>query len=143
MHKFNNNKSLILYTGLIFVAAIIMIILAFFGQANMQKNQPIKTETASITEKAAQLSEDNRILLEQNLNFQNENKELRQENKNLETEVESLTKETENNNLLLEIYNLLYRSKKTMARERLDTVVVEELTESQKVFYQILVKKSK
>lgn len=146
MQKPNNNRSLFLYTGLIFVVAIIMIILAFFGQSNLQKNQPIQSDavsTSSITEKAAQLSEDNRILLEQNQTLENENKELKSSNEVLSNQLASDTNVINNSNLLFEIYNYLYKGSKSKAREAINTVAVEELTESQKTFYDILVKKSK
>ena len=146
MSKSNNNKSLFLYTGLIFVVAIIMIIISFFGQSNLQKNQPIQSDavsTSSITEKAAQLSEDNRLLLEKNQELQNKNQELRENNMELASQNEAFETEINNNNLLLEIYNYLYKGNKTKAKELLNTVVVENLTENQKTFYNILVKKSK
>lgn len=142
----SNNRSLFLYTGLIFVVAIIMIIVAFFGQSNMQKSQPIQSDsaaTSSITEKAAQLSEDNRILLEQNQTLENENKELTEKNNELSKKSESDTAEIANNNLLLEIYNYLYKGNKSKAREKLAEVSADSLTQSQKTFYDVLVKKSK
>lgn len=142
----SNNRSLFLYTGLIFIVAIIMIIVAFFGQSNMQKNQPIQSDavsTSSITEKAAQLSEDNRILLEQNQTLENENKVLEEKNTELSLKAENDTAEIENNNRLLEVYNYLYKGSKTKARTLLSEINAEALTENQKVFYDILVKKSK
>ncbi len=142
----NSNRSLFLYTGLIFVVAIIMIIISFFAQSNVQKNQPIQSDaatTASITEKAAQLSEDNRLLLEQNTILMAENESLKQKNEELTAQSEILSKETTNNNTLLEVYRLLYNWKKTKSRELLSTIVVEDLTEQQKIFYDILVKKTK
>ena len=146
MPKLKNNSSLFLYTALIFFVAIIMIIIAFFGQSNLQKNQPIQTDsaaTSSITEKAAQLSEDNRILMEQNQALQNEKKELTENNENLTLQLEALQTEKINNDKLLQIYNYLYKGSKTKAREALGEIVPEELTETQKTFYNILVKKSK
>lgn len=146
MPKLKNNSSLFLYTALIFFVAIIMIIIAFFGQSNLQKNQPIQTDsaaTSSITEKAAQLSEDNRILMEQNQTLQNEKKELTENNENLTVQLEALQTEKINNDKLLQIYNYLYKGSKTKAREALGEIVPEELTETQKTFYNILVKKSK
>lgn len=146
MPKLKNNSSLFLYTALIFFVAIIMIIIAFFGQNNLQKNQPIQADTAatsSITEKAAQLSEDNRILMEQNQTLQNEKKELTENNESLTSQLNDLQKEKENNDKLLQIYNYLYKGSKSKAREILGEIVPEELTETQTTFYNILVKKSK
>jgi len=36
----NDNKSMFLYTALIFIVAVLLIIFSFLGQTNMQKNQP-------------------------------------------------------------------------------------------------------
>ena len=63
-----------LYTALIFVVAILLIILSFFGQTNLEKKQPAVKQTmepserlsSSISQRAAEVSEDNRVLLEEN-----------------------------------------------------------------------------
>ena len=52
----NDNKSMFLYTALIFIVAVLLIIFSFLGQTNMQKNQPQVSESPdkemSISEKA-------------------------------------------------------------------------------------------
>ena len=141
-----SNKSLFFYTGLIFVVAIIMVIIAFFGQTNLQKNQPIHTDavsTYSITEKAAQLSEDNRLLMEQNQKLNDEKAALNQKNSELTTDLKSQAAEIDNQNLLLDVYNALYKGNKIKAKEIIGTISVDQLTDAQKTFYNILVKKSK
>ena len=152
MSKENNNRSLFLYTSLIFIVAIIMILIAFFGQSNLQKNQPIQSdaELTSISEKAAELSEDNRILLEENQKIINENNRLTSENtrlttenQNISEEYEALSIENENNATMIKVYELLYKSKKRDARELLKTINQETLTETQKSFYNILTQKTK
>lgn len=152
MAKENNNRSLFLYTSLIFIVAIIMILVAFFGQNNLQKNQPIQSdaELTSITEKAAELSEDNRILLEENQKIIDENTRLTAENTRLAAEnenvlqqLDSLSVENKNNQTLIKVYELLYKSQKKDARKLLQTIIQEELTEEQKYFYNILFKKTK
>ena len=152
MAKENNNRSLFLYTSLIFIVAIIMILIAFFGQNNLQKNQPIQSEAelTSITEKAAELSEDNRILLEENQKIIDENTRLSAdntrltaENENVIQQLDSLSIENKNNQTLIKVYEFMYKSQKKNARNLLQTVNQEELTEEQKTFYNILLKKSK
>ena len=61
-----------MYTGLIFLVAIILIIIAFFGQANVMKSQPpVETPVVSaapqegIAQKASVLSEQNAALIKQ------------------------------------------------------------------------------
>lgn len=146
MMKSKNNSSLFLYTALIFFVAIIMIIIAFFGQSNLQKSQPLPADTAansSITEKAAQLSEDNRILMEQNQVLQTEKKELSDNVEEIKSQLDFIQMEKTNYDKLLEIYNYLYKGSKSKAREALSEINAEELNETQKTFYNILVKKSK
>lgn len=138
-----NNRSLFLYTGLIFFVAIIMIIIAFCGQSNMEKNQPIQESVSSIEEKTARLSEDNRILLEQNQSLQDTNKILTEQISNMQGQIDRLNEETANNDLLLDIYINLYEGKKKKAIELLETVQTETLTEKQTTFYNVLVRKSK
>ena len=143
MSKSNNNKSLFLYTGLIFFVAIIMIIIAFFAQNNMEKNQPIKESVSSIEEKTSRLSEDNRLLLEQNQSLQETNKMLTQQISTMQGRIDKLSSETENNDLLLEIYICIYEGNKTKASELIKTIDTESLTEKQLTFYNVLEKKLK
>ena len=37
-NKNNNTKSLFLYTALIFLVALLLIVIAFFGEANLEKS---------------------------------------------------------------------------------------------------------
>ena len=144
-----NNNSLFLYTALIFIVAIIMVIISFFGQNNIQKNQPVQSQETlnSITEKASQLSEDNRLLMEENKTLLEENRTLRTEIAELEenaeiteTENEELILEVENHNKLIEAYKLSEKSRKK-ARELLLSIDTEELTPNQKEFYDTMLKK--
>ena len=90
----NDNKSMFLYTALIFIVAVLLIIFSFLGQTNMQKNQPQVSESPdkemSISEKASILSEENTVLLENNSNLKKENQELSEENIQLKSDNESL-----------------------------------------------------
>ncbi len=131
----NDNKSLFLYTALIFFVAVVLIILSFFGQTNLQKNQPEieqnteQTQTVSgITEKASILSEENKVLLELNKNLQIENNELKAEN-------EELVKKQNNNNTLLSSYGYYTLGNKEKALEMLKAVIYEELNSDQRMIY--------
>ena len=101
----NDNKSMFLYTALIFIVAVLLIIFSFLGQTNMQKNQPQVSESPdkemSISEKASILSEENTVLLENNSNLKKENQELSEENIQLKSDNESLTQKQSQNDLLL------------------------------------------
>lgn len=57
-----NSHSIYAYTALIFIVAMIMIILAFFGQSNLDKSQETQSEGKTIAEKSAVISEENFML---------------------------------------------------------------------------------
>ncbi len=85
-----STKSLFLYTALIFVVALLLILIAFFGDTNLQRNithiEPTQApaQTAfpnKISERAAELSEENMLLL-------GENKKLKEENTTLKSELD-------------------------------------------------------
>ncbi len=128
----NENKSLFMYTALIFLVAMILIIIAFFGQTNLQNNQPeiekTITELSGITEKAAILSEENKVLMEQN-------KALTTENETLKAENEALTKKQITNDTLLSAYGYNKNGNKEMALEQLKKVNYAELNSDQQLIY--------
>ena len=121
----NDNKSMFLYTALIFIVAVLLIIFSFLGQTNMQKNQPQVSESPdkemSISEKASILSEENTVLLENNNNLKKENQELSEENIQL--------------NLLLSANGYFTLGNNSMALETLDKVNYNDLSSDQKIIY--------
>ncbi len=122
----NNNKSLFLYTALIFVVAVLLIILSFFGQTNLEKKQPQIEGTAGntdsgITERAAVLSEENKNLIE-------ENNALKEKNKILEE------KQTMND-LLLSANGYFSLGNNAKAYELINAVKYDELSVDQKIIY--------
>ena len=70
------NKSLYLYTALIFVVAILLIILSFFAMSNRDKQMNEVEETKSITERASVLSEENKNLAEEIVTLKGSNEKL-------------------------------------------------------------------
>ena len=62
----HRGHSIYTYTALIFIVAILMIVLAFFGQSNLNKNQIAQPSGTSITEKSAALSDENLVLRDKN-----------------------------------------------------------------------------
>ncbi|MDY3030202.1 MAG: hypothetical protein SOS24_00380 [Clostridia bacterium] len=125
----NNNKSMFLYTALIFVVAILLIVLSIFGQTNLQKSQPEVEQTLepskqlgnSISEKAAVLSEENMVLLEENKSLKSENEKLKEQSKNVD--------------LLMSANGYMSMNNKEKAAEQLAKVNAELLTEDQKILY--------
>lgn len=122
----SNNRSLFLYTGLIFVVALLLILISFFGQTNLEKKQPkvdeeTQRELTGITEKASVLSEENKNLLEENTALKKENEE----------QIEQI----EQNNILLSAYGYLQSDAKDKALERLLAVNYDTLSADQQLIY--------
>ncbi len=131
----NDNKSLFIYTALIFFVAVILIILSFFGQTNMQKNQPKIEENSEqtqqsngITERAAILSEENKTLIE-------ENKKITKENEALKSENETLTEKITVSDLLLSANGYYSLGEKSKVLEILHQINYDNLTDDQKTLY--------
>lgn len=137
----NDNKSLFLYTSLIFIVAILLIIIAFFGQTNVQKNQPVVEETAQpatnsgITERASVLSEENRVLLEEKAQLEATITEKDEAIENLKNENLSLNEKIETNDLLLQAYGYLSVGNKEKAAEKLNSVNYDSLSSDQQIIY--------
>ena len=128
----NNNRSMFLYTALIFVVAILLIVLSFFGEANLEKNQPsikgtmepAKQLSNSISQRAAVLSEENRILLE--------------ENQELKDEITSLKETQKTSDALLLAMTYMSANDKAKAQEELNKIDTELLSEAQMSVYETI-----
>ena len=93
--KNNDNRTLLIYTSLIFIVAVAMIIVSFFAQTHLDQSKigARDAEVVSLSNKAAQVSEENMQLLEFNKSLQAQNTALTEENAQLSTEVENAKKE--------------------------------------------------
>ena len=128
----NNNRSMFLYTALIFVVAILLIVLSFFGEANLERNQPAikgtmepaKQLNTSISQRAAVLSEENRILLE--------------ENQKLKDEIASLKEKQEAADTLLSAMTYMSANDKLNAQNELNKIDTELLSEAQMSVYETI-----
>ena len=130
MTQKNNNTSMFLYTALIFAVALVLIIISFFGQTNLERSQP-KIEsafppesehlTSSISQKAAELSEENMILIEKN--------------KELEVENEDLKEKIKNDNLILTAYIFMQANDKENAKTEFEKINSDYLTDKQTEIY--------
>ncbi len=144
MKEKNNNKSLFLYTSLIFIVAILLIILAFFGQTNIEKNQPeIETteetippsSNSGIAERASVLSEENRLLLEEKTKLEAQVREKDAIISGLENENFNLSEQIRMNDLLLQANGYLYVGNFEKSSEALAQVDYEKLTSDQQIIY--------
>lgn len=140
-NKKNDNKSLFLYTGLIFFAAIIIIVIAFLGQTNVMKSQPtVIPETPNpqiegITQRASLLSEQNSALLSENETLKAHIEEKNAQINELEAKVDELSINNTNGNLFCNIYQYIYNDKIDDAQEALSTINPDSLTDAQKIIY--------
>ena len=128
----NSNRSMFLYTALIFVVAILLIVLSFFGEANLEKNQPAikgtmepaKQLNTSISQRAAVLSEENRILLE--------------ENQELKDEIASLKEKQEAADTLFSAMTYMSANDKVNAQNELNKIDTKLLSEAQMSVYETI-----
>lgn len=142
MARNRGNRPLMIYTSLIFVVAVIMVVVAYFGQRHLESTQLRQTETArSISERASQVSEENRLLMDVYKNLSEDCKELNEKVRLLTDENEQLTKEVEAARKLSDAFMALNTSGKSKARRLLKEIYTEDLTQEQKKFYDELVKK--
>ena len=142
--KNNDNRTLLIYTSLIFIVAVAMIIVSFFAQTHLDQSKigARDAEVVSLSNKAAQVSEENMQLLEFNKSLQAQNTALTEENAQLSTEVENAKKELDGYAALFTVANTILDGKTSEARELLSGIYTEDLTPAQKEIYDTLVKKT-
>lgn len=139
----SENKSLYLYTSLIFIVAILLIILAFFGQTNMQNSEPDidaiieETEQPSngIAEKASVLSEENRVLIEEKSKLEEEIRTKDAIISGMENEKFNLNEKIRINDLLLQANGYLSVGNYEKASEALNKVNYDSLSSDQQIIY--------
>lgn len=138
----NDNKSLIMYTSLIFMVAIVMIIVSFFAQTHLDQAKPaeIDMEKVDLSSKAARVSEENMQLIELNKSLKDSNRTLSEENETLKAETENMQKEISAYSALLKASESLLIEKRDEARTILEGIFTEDMTQEQKEIYDSLVK---
>ena len=143
MAEKKENRSLFLYTALIFVAAIVIVVIAFFSQINMEKkhNEYLGEQAANtITEKTAQLSEENLILLETTKNLNEQNTQLIEKNKELTQQKEGLESDIKSDEELYKLFNLIIKKDTDAAQQLFDTISPENFSGEKLAFYEYLKK---
>lgn len=142
--KNSDNKSLLLYTSLIFIVAIVMIIVSFFAQTHLEQSKlgEIDSEKVDLSNKAAQVSEENMQLVELNKGLKDANTALSEENSNLKEQTEAYQKEIKAYQDLVLVFDKLSGGNKRAARALLENIFTEDLTKEQKDIYDRLVKKT-
>lgn len=141
----SDNKSLVIYTSLIFIAAIIMIIVSFFAEKHLEQQyvSEVEAQNVNLSNKAALVSEENMQLVEMNRTLKETNQKITEENTALVVEKEAFLKERAGYNALFEVSEKLLNGKKNAAKALLEEIYTEDLTQEQKEIYDSLVKRSK
>lgn len=133
--KESHGHSIYLYTALIFIVAILMIVLAFFGQSNLDKNQLAQPTGNSITEKSAALSDENLVLRDKNADL----------TERLETAETNLKKETELKETKEKVISAVLKGEHDdyiAASQILDTINKDLLSSEDLEIYNILKEKA-
>ena len=135
----NGSNSLFLYTALIFLAAIIIIIFAYFAQTNVERSQPSASDEAiaasaeaspdaggpqGIAKTAAEVSQYNLELLE--------------ENRMLHNRVDELEAQLEIYEPLTEAYYALSKDDKERIALLLEDIDYDSLSDEAKTLYDFL-----
>lgn len=130
------NKSLFLYTSLIFLVSIMMILISFVGQNNIKTMQP-ETDSSgtSIVDKVNQLSEQNSTLINEKAALIKENEELTTEKETNSKIIKTMTDENLLLNKFLQIYNYFEEGKLDDAKLIYDSIDASLLTETQRIYY--------
>ena len=134
------NKSFFMYTALIFFAAIVIIVVAFFGQSNLERSKseiPIPTaepqHQSGITQKATEISAENAWLKTENTRLTKENEELSSRKTELEINYS-------NGNKFCNIYQFINEKNIDDAIITFNSINPDSLTEEQKIIYNNLLK---
>ncbi len=129
----NQSNSMFLYTALIFVVALILIILAFFGQTNLSSLRKSTEQTPALTEQTAETTES----AEENTLPPDNDAIAKMTNtiSALDTENTQLKEEVKTYDNLLEANSYISKGDKENAAVILGSVDESSLTENQKILY--------
>lgn len=146
MAEKNENKSIFLYTALIFLAAIVVIIISFFSQVNLEQknNAYLESETAkSITEKTAQLSEENMVLLETTKTLNQHNAQLLEENKTLKEKILGFEGKDAKTQELFKAFRFVQKKDIQNAKKVLEGLTPTDFSGDALSFYEYLIEETK
>lgn len=143
MAEKRRNFSLFFYTGLIFVVAVLLIIIAFFSQSKVEQSQPdqINAQTEGITQRAAVLSEENKTLLEENMSLKRTQEENLRTIDELNGKVSSLEENARVSEAIISANGYVSKKMYSEARNILKQIDEENLSDDEKILYNSLIKK--
>lgn len=143
MAEKRRNFSLFFYTGLIFVVAVLLIIIAFFSQSKVEQSQPdeINAQTEGITQRAAILSEENKTLLEENMSLKKAQEENTRAIDELNGRVSFLEENVRISEAIISANGYVSKKMYSEARNILKQINEENLSDDEKILYNSLMKK--
>ena len=140
--KKTNNKSLYIYTTLIFAVAILMVIISFFGQINLDKKHSTvtgeTTASGTISERVSQLSDENRILIETNNSLSKQISDKDILISMLNDKIAALEAQIVEDDGLYRAFNYIKAKDKESAQKELDLLKVYNFSTEQRIFYDYL-----
>ena len=140
MTEHKTNKSLFLYTSLIFLVALLMIVVSFFGQSHLESIRETEQKAKNLTEKTSMLSDQNLYLTEQVATLSKEIEEKDALIASSQTAVEEATLREENLNNTLAAYVKMKEKKKSKAKEYISLVNPDLLSHDGKWLYNEVIK---
>lgn len=143
MTEHKTNKSLFLYTSLIFLVALLMIVVSFFGQSHLESIRETEQKAKNLTEKTSMLSDQNLYLTEQVATLSKEIEEKDALIASSQTAVEEATLREENLNNTLAAYVKMKEKKKSKAKEYISLVNPDLLSHDGKWLYDEVIKYTK
>lgn len=143
MTEHKTNKSLFLYTSLIFLVALLMIVVSFFGQSHLESIRETEQKAKNLTEKTSMLSDQNLYLTEQVTTLSKEIEEKDALIASSQTAVEEATLREENLNNTLAAYVKMKEKKKSKAKEYISLVNPDLLSHDGKWLYDEVIKYTK
>lgn len=137
----NQKNSLIMYTSLIFIVAIVIVILAFLAQKHSEKSKPLPT-TAEIVTSSPEVT-DNPSAVPQGIaktaaELSQENLELLEENRDLLKKTDELKEENNAYKKLIEAYTAMEADDSDRAKALISDIDYESLTQAAKTLYDLI-----
>lgn len=145
MEKKKGSMSLFIYTGLIFSVAVVLILIAFFGQSNLEKSREeyvqTQAQTNSITQRASALSEENMALLEKSKQQQTTIDEQSKKIDELNKQITDISNTHKNSDKLYAANGFVSKKMNKEALAILNEIDESTLTADQKILYDTLSKR--
>ncbi len=140
MTENKSNKSLFMYTALIFLVALLMIVVSFFGQSHLESIRETEQKAKNLTEKTSMLSDQNLYLTDQVAALTKTIEEKDALLASTQTSLDETALREENLNNTVAAYIKMKEKKKTKAEEYISLVNPDLLSYDGKWLYNEVIK---